>query len=1020
MLNQINRIINCKIMLTFEIQKFTNNSKIVHYMKKLITVLFCSVLGVTASAQWTKASAASASGKRTSTIGAATIGEYYKLDLNLLRSKLKNAQESGPNAKPVEILIPTLHGKMERFAVYSFPVMVKELADQYQLGSYSGVGLDDPTKLVRFSLSPNDFQSMISHNGSYEFIDPQDTAKTVYLVHPKSGGSDKVFQCSTSESPVAVEQLEKLKLPGQSFSHQPGDFSKMSDKKYRTMRLAISATGEYTAFHGGTVASALAAINATMTRVNFVFEKDLALHLNIQNYPGIIYTNAATDPYTGNLNLQLQQTLTASVGNANYDIGHVFNAAGNNGNAGCIGCVCIAPTTAAPLRKGSAFTQSTSPVGDTFDIDFVAHEMGHQLGGNHTYSHVLEGAGVNMEPGSGSTIMGYAGITGGPNTDVQMNSDPYFHVASIVQIQNNLIAKTCDVETTIANNAPVIGTLPTYTIPKGTAYVLTAPVTDAENDPLTYTWEQFDAADVFANVNDDPITASNLGTTTFGASFRSFAPVTSPTRYFPKLSSVLNGVLNNSNSGWESVSNVARESNFAITVRDNHPIPTQQQTQSAIQTINVGADGPFKLTTGGFLFSNAANIITWDVANTGAGAYNSPNVKIDYSTDNGVTWTVILASTSNDGTESIAALPATLNGQTVALRISSIGNVFYALKKMTVAAQVACGTAITGVVVSNIGPSGATVSWPAVSGATSYVIRYKKTSLTTWQQTTSTTSTVNISGLSDNTAYEVQVAAVCGTQGPFSTSTNFTTATLSYCTITATNATQYEYISNVTLSYNGTALLNNTSGPSNYTNYTTNTALQTTVAAGNTYGLSITVGTPDWDTSAVFVDFNANGVFESTERVLNYPTAVPTAPITGSFTVPASAVIGVPLRMRVILYYAGSANAGLSLGGTFAGCGTFGYGEVEDYNLLIPSLSTSETSLVKNSIQIYPNPATDVLNITKVSGNAKFEIHSAVGQLVKSGTINDNQVRVAELVKGTYLITIKDKDLTETVKFIKK
>ena len=170
----------------------------------------------------------------------------------------------------------------------------------------------------------------------------------------------------------------------------------------------------------------------------------------------------------------------------------------------------------------------------------------------------------------------------------------------------------------------------------------------------------------------------------------------------------------------------------------------------------------------------------------------------------------------------------------------------------------------------------------------------------------------------------------------------------------------------------------------------------------------------------MFIDFNNNGTFESTERVLNYPTAVPTAPITGTFTVPATVATNALLRMRVILYFAGNANAGLSLGATFAGCGTFSYGEVEDYSVLVPTLSTNETSLVKSTIQIYPNPTTDVLNITKVSSNAKFEIHNAVGQLVKNGSIDNNQVRVSELMKGTYLITIKDKDINETVKFIKK
>lgn len=985
-------------------------------MKKLITALLLSAVGGVAFGQWTPVAQ-----KRG--VLSDPLNQQYQLDLSKIKGQLKNAVETGPNAKPVEITIPTLRGKMERFAVYSFPVVVKELADTYELGSYVGVGIDDPTKFLRFSVAPNDFQSMIIGDGGYQFIDAYGADKTIYTVHAKSSKTGDVpFVCSTDESASSVKEIKDLAKSGNTFSNQFSDFSKMSDKKYRTMRLAMSVTGEYTAFHGGTVAGALAAINATLTRVNGVFEKDFALHLNLQNFPGLIYTNANTDPYSaaaagaaGAWNLELQNTLTANVGNANYDIGHLFGASGGGGNAGCIGCVCINPTSAVPEGKGSGYTSPANaiPQGDTFDIDYVAHEIGHQLGANHTFSHAIEGTGVNMEPGSGSTIMGYAGIT---NANVQMNSDAYFHKGSITQVQNNLNIKTCDVETAIANDPPVIAPLPTYTIPKGTAFVLTASATDPQNDPMTFTWEQVDSGMTQAQT----VNAGNIGTTTYGASFRSFTPTTSPTRYFPKLASVLDGVLNNSNNGWESVPMVARTMNFAVTARDNNPNVLQQQTQFAQQIINVGGDGPFRVTTGTYLYSTSTNTITWDVVNTASGAYNSPNVKIDYSSDNGLTWTVLLASTPNDGTESVAMLPTALNGQVVALRVSSIGNVFYALKKMTVAPQATCTTAITGIIISNITASQATVNWPAVSGATSYVIRYKKTTDTVWQQTTSTTNSVALSNLANAAAYEVQVAAVCTAQGPFSASTNFSTLTLSYCTATATNNPQFEYISNVSLSYNATNLMTNTTGPSNYSNYSTNALLTPNLATGNTYGLSITVADADWDTVVVFIDFNNNGIFENSERVLNYPVSIPFGPITGNFTVPATATPNVPLRMRVILAYYGQGNAGGSLGTAFAGCGTWGYGEIEDYSVVVPVLSTSEASLVKNDIQIYPNPTTDVLNITKVSANAKFEIHSAVGQLVKAGIIDNNQVGVAELVKGTYLITIKDKEVNETFKFIKK
>ncbi|REC77107.1 propanediol utilization protein [Chryseobacterium elymi] len=976
-------------------------------MKKLITTLCLGLIGGMVSAQWIPAKPDAK--VRTTNLKSTAVRQHYKLDLDILRQQLKNAQEMGGGNKAVVISIPTLNGKIEKFNVYSFPVLVKSLADRYNLGSYVGVGIDDPSKYLRFSVGPNDFQSIIIKGGEYEFIDPQNSEKTLYGVHPKTLNTEgKSFVCTTSESPKAVHQLQEMLTAGQNFTNQPTDFSKTSDKKYRTMRLAMSVTGEYTAFHGGTQLGAIQAVNATMTRVNAVFEKDLALHLNVLDLPGIIYTNAATDPYTGNLNLQLQQTLTANVGEENYDIGHVFNAAGNNGNAGCIGCVCISPTTTVPRGKGSAFTQSTSPVGDNFDIDFVAHEMGHQLGANHTFAHALEGSGVNMEPGSGTTIMGYAGITGA-NTDVQPHSDPFFHKASIGQIQTNLNSKTCDVETSITNNPPVIAPLPTYNIPKETAFVLTASATDPENDPITYMWEQIDNANVVIN-------KTNIGTTTTGATFRSLVPTASPTRYFPKLSSVLNGVLDNSNNLWESVSKVARTTHFAVTVRDNNANPAQQQSQVAEQTIVVGNDGPFKINTA-YANTLAPTMLEWNIANTNAAPYNAANVKIDYTIDNGTTWTILSASTANDGTENIT-LPTSLNGQNIKLRISAIGNVFYAVKSIAVSAFSVCdGSAPTNVTASNITTVSAYISWPPVTSAGSYKIRYKKLSETNWIEVTSTVNNVTLNNLVDGVAYEVQVAAVCsGTTGAYSPSTNFSTPSLTYCPATSISTNpDFEYISNVTI-----ANVNNSSLQTNYGNYTTNSALQINLVKGTSYPLSVTVSNPDLDAVAAFIDFNRNGVFETTERVLSYPVpATPiSAPVTSIVNIPSTAVENQPLRMRVLLVYGGTQTGGVITGA----CGNLQYGEVEDYNVVITSpLSTSDVSNPNNDIRIYPNPVSDILNVTKVSDKAAYKIYNTAGQLVGNGNINDGKINVSSLVKGGYVITIDEKGRDQfRSKFIKK
>lgn len=936
------------------------------------------------------------------------VTSYYSLDLNSMRSKLTNAQEAGKGAVAVEVKLPTLNGKIERFAVYSAPVMVKSLADRYQLGSYVGVGIDDPTAYVRFSVAPNDFQSMVLKNGKYEFIEPQNTQKSVYGVHPKTNKSeaDKAFVCSTSEAPLTKAQLDKLYMSGKTFTNNPTDFNKASDKKYRTMRLAMSVNGEYTQYFGG-VSGALAAINATLTRCNFVFEKDFALHLILQDFPQLIYTDPATDPYTtmSSWNNQLQQTLTNTIGNDAYDIGHMFGASGGGGNAGCIGCVCVNPTSASSNAKGSGITSPADgiPQGDNFDIDYVAHEMGHQLGGNHTFSHSIEGTGQAVEPGSGSSIMGYAGITGA--TDVQPHSDAYFHINSIIQVQTNLTSKTCDIETTVANNPPVIAALADVTIPKGTPFVLTAQATDAENDTLNYTWEEVDNATTAIN-------KTNLGNTTTGASFRSLPGTASPTRYFPKLATVMSGAVKNVDE-WEAVSTVARASNFRVTVRDNNPDALQQQTQAALQKVTVHANGPFKITSTK-VYNNAAGPFTWDVVGTNAAPFNVANVKIDYTTNNGSTWTVLAESTPNDGTEDFNFSSFATN-TALKVRVSAIGNVFYTVAPVTVSAIVPCdGTAPAGLAVSNITTAAAQLNWDPIAGAT-YMVRYKRTADATWTTVAVSTNSYTITGLEEGTAYEVQVAAVCsGTTGSYTASSNFTTTTLQYCALTSTNPSG-EYISNVKVVAEGAAGVNSTSGAATYTNYSSDATRTVYLAKGTTTNtISVTKawpGTKYNETITVWIDFDRSGTYDATEMIAA-TAANQTTPETVTFAVPANAYTGdKTVGMRVALKF----NSGLT-----NPCGSYTYGEVEDYAVKIsPTLGVND-QVRAQQVQVYPNPAVDVLNITKVSDKATYTIFNMAGQAVSKGKVTGNKVQVSQLAKGVYMIAVDNAGEVSQVKFIKK
>lgn len=658
------------------------------------TKLSCLLFVVTASmvsAQWSKTALTKDVIKKSDN------SVYYKLDVDKIRTQLLRAQKVDNNAGTVTINIPTLGGGVEKFAVNSFPVMDEALTSQYQLGSYVGVGIDDPTKYIRFSVAPNDFQSMVISNGKYEFIEPATQDKSIYSIHGKTSKGGHAFTCGTKESAESVSKMQQMMAYGAT--------AKSGDKKFHTLKLAMSVTGEYTAYFGGT-ANALAQVNATLTRVNGVFEQEFNLHLNMVSAPNLIFTNAATDPYSTaeymcKWNYELMNVLhggTYGVTDADYDIGHLFGATGGGGNAGCIGCIGSNDVTTTSYTatqsdcqnsalanyayispdnyKGSGITSpaDATPMGDTFDIDYVAHEIGHQLGDNHTYS-FNEGTGVCVEPGSGSTIMGYAGITGA-TTDVQVNSDPYFHSVSIDQVQANLAAVTVDVETPITNNPPVVVAMTTsYTIPKSTAFVLTASATDPDGDALTYSWEQMNSSSLANGV-----TKANIGNTSSGASFRSWIASTSPTRYFPKLSTVLGGVVKNT-TDFEAASTVARTTNFRVTVRDNK-IGGQAQTAYATQTIVVGSAAAFTVNAS-TLTPNANSTISWVVSGTTAAPYNVANVKIDYTYDGGATWTVLAASVPNTGSASVV-VPASLSGKSGHIRVSAIGNVFYAVKQNTV------------------------------------------------------------------------------------------------------------------------------------------------------------------------------------------------------------------------------------------------------------------------------------------------------------------------------------------------
>lgn len=606
---------------------------------------------------------------------------FFELDFNTFKQNILNAPLRGSNSllNNTQVALPAKNGEIKMFTIYEAPVFSPELSVLYpNIKSYVGYANNDNSTQLRMSVSHQGVQTMITYkNQEANFMMPESHGSNEYILYTKSSRGDYVsdFVCSTVEDFDAGNRI----LSSSNLNRDA------DDQLLRTYRLAVSVNGEYTQYHGGSVADALAAINATITRVNAVFEVDMAINFQIVSANQLIFTDPATDPYSNNLgnwNAELQAELTANLGEANYDIGHMFGASGGGGSAGCIGCVC---------EDGSKGSGKTSPAdgipqGDNFDIDYVAHEIGHQMGANHTFSHNTEGTGVNSEPGSGTTIMGYAGITGANN--VQQHSDAYFHYHSINQILNNVDTSPndCAVTTSITNNPPVANAGIDYVIPMGTAFILKGTATDADGgDTLSYSWEQIDSQQT---------TSAQFGPTHTGPVWRSRPPNDSPNRYMPILSRVLDGELTETNpsittdnSSWETVSNISRSLNFALTVRDRAAANgVGQMPQSSFDTMQVtvdGTSGPFAVTsqsTNVTWDAGSTQTITWDVAGTDVGAVNTPTVNILLSIDGGLTFPFTMASNvPNDGTHDVT-VPIT-GGDTTMARVIVEGNnnIFYAV-----------------------------------------------------------------------------------------------------------------------------------------------------------------------------------------------------------------------------------------------------------------------------------------------------------------------------------------------------
>ena len=603
----------------------------------------------------------------------------YSLDTEALKTYLKNAPKRETKTESDIVLdFPLSNGSFEQFRIQEASILHPDLQAQMpDSRSYIGKSIEHPENTIRFSVTSQGLHTMLmSSEQGTQFIDPISSGENNYLVYSKNDlpKLEDSFSCGFNGE-IALAKTEGTKATN----------IELNDGFLRTYRLAIACTIEYSEFHwtaagltsGDTEAdkknAVMEAMIVTMTRVNGVYERELSVKMEfVADNKNIIFIDSdsfTNDDNTGNILLNESQTqIDAIIGNSNYDVGHTFGT-GETGLAQ-LGSVCVSN------NKAKGITGSSSPVGDAYDIDYVSHELGHQFGAPHTFNSIQNNCkspnrstASAYEPGSGTTIMAYAGLCTPDN--IQSNSDDYFHINSLQLIwaHINSASGSCAAQTSNSNAAPeAFVDAASYTIPQSTPYKLLGSSTDADGiTSHTYTWEQYDLGSA----------GLPSSTNTTGPLVRSYQGTTNSTRYIPALKDL---AYFNGSTTWEKLAAVDRDINFKLTVRDNEEYGRIATADMTVTT--VAASGPFAVTsqnnTGISWTEGSTQTITWDVAGTTGNGINTAKVNILLSTDGGLTYPMVLASSvDNDGTENITVPSVT--AANCRIMVEADGNIFFAI-----------------------------------------------------------------------------------------------------------------------------------------------------------------------------------------------------------------------------------------------------------------------------------------------------------------------------------------------------
>ncbi|MBB6628552.1 hypothetical protein H5V45_14600 [Nocardioides sp. KIGAM211] len=384
--------------------------------------------------------------------------EHYSavtVDLAGLRTTL-GAAPRGRTAAPLVLRVPTPAGGTERFAVRRTQVMQPALAAAHpELATYAGRSLDHAGTTIALDLTPMGFHAQVrgpQGQGSW-YVDPAydrrgTTTHLAYYASSVERGPQDFVERESRQVSRAVTQRAAQQAAGRTTASRtrPGGLVKQ-----RTYRLALTSDPTYAAYFGSE--NVLAEKVTLINRVNQVYNDDTAIRLQLVdgedqlNFDTDAKATGPNGPCGENACFTAKQLAACDIGTlgrnrtvlgeligaGNYDIGHIVLGV-NGGGVAWLGVV------GADYKAGGC-TGLPQPQGDFMALDYVAHEMGHQFDGNHTFNGVQyacggpnRAGGASVEPGSGSSIMAYAGIC--LQDDLQPHTDPYFSQRTIAEVSS--------------------------------------------------------------------------------------------------------------------------------------------------------------------------------------------------------------------------------------------------------------------------------------------------------------------------------------------------------------------------------------------------------------------------------------------------------------------------------------------------------------------------------------------------------------------------------------------------------